>query len=227
MRKPVRIVLLVLLVLVLLAGGGMVAIWWASRHVPDWYREATESVDSEKQREASDQMLQRVADLASGLKKTGRWNVTFTAEQINGWMAVDLAQNHPNLLPPGLSDPRVVIEQDGITVACRASHGDLSSVVSLKVDVYLAEPNVIAMRIRRARAGRLPWPLATILDGTAEAARQHSLPLTWRRADGDPVALFTIPPVHDEDGKLVRIEALQLGDGEVYLAGTTEEQPED
>ena len=75
----------------------------------------------------------------------------------------------------------------------------------------------------QARAGRLPWPLAAILDGTAEAARRHSLPLAWRRADGDPVALFTIPPVRDEDGKRVRIEALQLGDGEVYLAGTTEE----
>ena len=37
--------------------------------------------------------------------------------------------------------------------------------LSLTIDAYLHEPNVLALRIRRARAGALPVPLAQVLDG--------------------------------------------------------------
>ena len=44
------------------------------------------------------------------LTKAGHWEIRFTADEINGWLAVDLVKNHPNALPPTLKDPRVSID---------------------------------------------------------------------------------------------------------------------
>jgi len=196
-------------------------LYWASQRVPDFYRHALE-VDPVRQREASDRMLQEAAALASDLKKRGPWRAVISAEEINGWLAVDLVENHPGTLPPRLSDPRVAIEPDHLTLACRFRRGTLSGVASLTIDVYLAEPNVIALRICKARAGVLPVPLKKVLDTVSQAVRGTEYRLQWRQADGDPVALISIPPPHDEHDKLIVIDSLKLGDGEVYLAGSTE-----
>ena len=165
-------------------------------------------------------MERRLADLVSGANTTGKWEVVVTADEINGWLAVGLPEKHPDALPPGFSDPRVVIEPDGLTAGCLAQRGALSGVASLKVDVYVAEPGAVAVRVRNARAGSLPWPLGTVLDAISRSARQLDIPLRWSQTDGDPVALFTIPPI--EEGKRVRIEVLQLGEGKLYVAGVTE-----
>ena len=220
MRKAVRIALVtsgVMLVLVVLVTLG---IYWASQQVPSWYQEATATVEPEGQKQASDQMEQRLADLASGTQSTGEWEVLFTAEQINAWLASGLIRKHPDMLPPGFSDPRVVIEPDGITLGGRVQRGSTASIVSLKVDVSLSGPNVIAMRIRKARAGVLPWPLRDVLDAITLAARQLNVPIRWQQAQGDPVALVTLPAAEDRS---VRIETLRLDEGKLYLAGVTEE----
>jgi hypothetical protein len=112
-----------------------------------------------------------------------------------------------------------------MTLAGRLTRGGTTSVVTVTVEPYLPEPNVLAVRIRRARAGLVPMPLGEILHSFSEAAAQLDLRLRWRRADRDPVALISIPPP-DQDGKRVQIETLKLGDGEIYLAGTTRQREE-
>ena len=74
----------------------------------------------------------------------GRWQALFTAEQINGWMAVDLARNFPNTLPPGVVDPRVDIRPEGVTVACRYLEGAVattedSSLGMRRIEVHCAK----------------------------------------------------------------------------------------
>jgi hypothetical protein len=206
--------------IVLLLAAGLFGLYGATQYVPEFYRRAI-AADPAAQRQSSDQMLQQVTALVSSLKKRGRWEVVFTAEQINGWLAVDMVQNHPEMLPPSLGNPRVAIEPEGMMLACRFRWGFFSSVLSLNVDPYLAEPNGLALRIRKARAGMLPMPLGGILDRLSEAAGHADLRLHWGRSSGDPVALISLPPSRQEDGHVVRIEALQLGKGEIYVAGTT------
>ena len=119
---------------------------------------------------------------------------------------------------------RVTIEPEQIRIACRVDRKDWAGVVSLSVDVYLAEPNVIAARIRDARAGSLPLPLRGILDKIAEEAAQTDFEIRWRQAEGDPVIEVVVAPPRDKDDKRVRIESLQLGKGKVYVSGSTEQQ---
>jgi hypothetical protein len=221
-RKPLRLVLWIGGALLLLVAAALFVGYRAAGRVPEWYQRAADTVEPARQRKASDEMERRVTDLASGVESTGKWKVLFTAEQVNGWLAVALKEKHSDLLPPDLTDPRVAIEPDGITIGGRFRRASIDSVVSLKVDVFLAEPNVIAARIRNARAGALPWPLGRVLDVISKAARENEVPLHWSQTDGDPVALITIPPVNKK--KRVRIEALQLGNGELFVSGVTEKK---
>jgi hypothetical protein len=207
--------------LVLLVAGGLFGLYEAMQYVPEFYRQAVAG-DPGSQEKASDEMLQQATALLSDVKKKGRWEAVFTAEQINGWLAVDLARNHPNLLPPSLDHPRVAMLPDQVMLACRFQWGSVSSVLSLTVEPYLAEPNVLALRIRKVRAGLLPLPLGGVLDRISEAAQHADLRLTWRRAAGDPVAIVSFGEAGHIDGKAPRLEEMQLSNGEIYVAGTTE-----
>jgi hypothetical protein len=218
-RKNRAIWLLVAGIGLALVVGLVVWVRWATRQVPAWYQQAVAPGDPAAEKKASDEMEQRAADLASGFSTTGRWEVTFTEQQINGWLADGLKRKHPDLLPEGFSDPRVRIQSDGVTGACRVEHGVVSGVVSLTVEIYLAEPNVVAARIRRARLGRLPWPLTKIMGAIEQSARDAEVPLGWRESEGDPVSVIRIPD--GEGNRRVRIESLLLEDGRLYIAGVT------
>jgi hypothetical protein len=196
----------------------LLTLYLAARHEPAFYREALH-VDRAVLEKGSDRMLQQTTALVSAVKKRGHWEALFTAEQINGWLAVDLVRNHPGTLPPELHDPRVAIDGKQVTVACSFDQGGLHSVLSLSIEPSLPEPNLLALRILSARAGLLPVPLGQVLDRVSEAARGAGLHLQWRRAGGDPVAMLSLPPADDRP---VRVETLRLGEGEVYVEGTTE-----
>jgi hypothetical protein len=218
--KLLRIGGLLVGALLLLLG---LAAWWlysAAREAPEFYAEAIASPPV-GQEEASDELLHQATKLTSRARREGRWEATFTAEQINGWLAVDFMKNHAQSLPPGVSDPRVQIRPDGATVAVRWDNGGFETVLSLDADLYIAEPNVLALRIRQARAGSLPVPLDGVLDGLAEAAGNLDVGVEWLQADGDPVAMITIPPPKAERDMRIWIESVELRDEAVYLAGRT------
>lgn len=201
---------------------GLFALYWATQYVPDFYRRAL-AVDPKEQEKASDEMLQNTAALVSDVKTKDRWQARFTAEQINGWLAVDLRRNYKQSLPESVRDPRVSIAEDEMTLACTYESGGFESVLSLVVDPYLplSTPDVIALRIRRARAGLVGLPLQKVCDGISQAARSTKFGLTWSAPDGDPVALISLPETQG-GRRRVRIETLQLRDGEIYVAGTAE-----
>jgi len=203
----------------LLAALGVVVLYRAARHVPEFYQEAVK-VDGAVRRRASDRMLQRATGLASDLKRGGRWQAVFTAEEINGWLAVDLVENHADSLPPGVQDPRAAIEPDRLMLACRYQSGIVASVLSMSVEPYLIRPSVLAIRIRKVRAGRLPVPMQQVLDGIDEAVRRSDLKIEWRQADSDPVAVVSLPPQR-EAGEEFTLDVLRLTKGKITLGGTS------
>jgi len=136
---------------------------------------------------------------------------TFTADEINGWLAEILPEKFSETLPESLSDPRVAIRPGEMMAFVRFREGGFSSVITLTVEPYVPEPNVLALRFHSIRAGAVPWRLREIVDGTTEAARQHEVDLEWRMADGeDPVARI----------RIAGLRACKLGEGKLYLSGT-------
>jgi len=220
-RKKLYIAGAVFCGILLAVAAGLLLLYKGAQQVPEEYRQVVD-IEHDALQQGSDEMLRQAAALASDVKQQGQWQVLFTAQQINGWLAVDLPENHPRTLPDTMSDPRVVIKPDCIVLFCRFRRKNLESVLSLTVEPYMAEANVLALRIRRVRAGLVPMPLENVLAAVSKAARKAELPLQWRRADGDPVALVTIPQPRDEQNKVVEIKSLRLGEGEIYLSGRTE-----
>jgi uncharacterized protein YpmS len=195
------------------------AVFFSLRYEPQFYVEAL-AVDHESQKKASDEMLRRAAELVNDTKKRGKWQIAFTAQQINGWLAVDLVNNHPNMLPSYLSDPRVAINPDGVVLACRYKQGVVSSVLALTVEPYLPEQNAPALRIVSARAGLLPMPLGRVLDAISQAAMLSDWRIEWRQSGGDPVAMFR-PPQPATGGPAVKIETVRVDKGEIFISGST------
>ncbi len=221
MRRRFRIALWVgggLLAGILLA---VLALYLAARHVPAAYRRAL-AADPEAEAQASDAMIRQTTELANAVRRSGPWSARFTAEQINGWFAVDMNENHPDLLPPEMSDPRVAIAPEEMRLFCRFRRGGVESVLSLGIDVYLAEADVIALRVRRARAGALPLPLDEVLQQITQQARRKRLRIQWKMAEGDPVALIRLDLRDKESGHQVHVQALELREGEVFVSGESQ-----
>ncbi len=186
--------------------------------VPAEYHAVVET-EPKAMRQASDELLQQAAALASDIRQQRDWEAWFTERQINGWLAVDLAENHAGAMPDDLRDPRVAIDAQGVSLFCRVRRGATEIVFTLTVEPYLDEPNVLGLRFRKARAGLLPFPMGTIVEYFGNAARDLELQVTWRQADGDPVALITIPAMLDDEGRTLRVERMEVREGELYVAG--------
>jgi hypothetical protein len=216
--RKIRLLLILSGSLAAIVAVALLALYGAACYEPAFYREAME-IDDDTLEKGSDRMLQQTTALAGAVKKKGEWDALFTAEHINGWLAVDMVNNHPNLLPPTLHDPRVVIHPKGITIACRFEQDNISTVLSLTVEPYMPEPNVIALRFIQARAGLLPIPLGDVLDRFTQAVRDLQWHVAWRHAGNDPVAMLSFPP--NDDDRPMQIETLRLGEGEIYVAGST------
>lgn len=216
--RKTRLVLLIGGLFAVLVVVAMLTAYLAVRHEPEFYRRTME-IDHTVLEKGSARMLQRAAKLTSDLRQQKGWKAIFTADEINGWLAVDMMKNHRGTLPPEMHDPRVVIDSGQITIACRFDQNGVDSVLSLTVEPYVPEPNVLAIRIVKARAGLLPIPLGEVLEQIKKAANDMRLDLRWRHSGGDPVAMLSLPP--DDEDRPVQIDTLQLGDGEIYVAGTT------
>ncbi len=218
MAKKIRVALLVVGGLSCVAALAVLVAWQSVKQVPTFYRNSIE-LDDEQRVAASDECMQQAAMLAGDLQRSGRWQTVFTADQINGWLAIDLPKNFPDALPPEIENPRVDIQADEATLACTIHQNGQSTVVSISFDAYLVKPNVVGLRLQGVRAGLLPVPLSTVLEQISEAAQNCDIMLEWRQSHGDPVIMLTLPG-DDENSAPLQLETIELRDGEIYVAGS-------
>ena len=100
-------------------------------------------------------MIRRSATLSNDVRRGGRWQATFTVQQINGWLAVDFARIVQCDSAP-IAQPRIAIHQGEIILGILYDRPPIQTVLSLTADAYMQSPNVLALRIRRTRAGAVP-----------------------------------------------------------------------
>lgn len=223
MSRRLRLTFLIAIGLLLLLAAVLLGVYLALQYEPAFYHKALE-IDSAVQEKASDEMLQRLTGLVSDVGKPGKWQALFSAEQINGWLAVDMVNNHPHTLPPFFRDPRVAINSEQIVLACRYQRGILSTVLTLTVMPYMPEENMLALRIISVQAGLVPLPLGKVLDGITEAAKRSEWQIQWRQTSGDPVAGLSIPPPKNARDLVVKIETIQLQQDKIFVSGVSQKQ---
>jgi hypothetical protein len=111
----------------------------------------------------------------------------------------------------------VAIARDVLTLGFRTSSGGVETVISVDAAVSLTEEGAVAIRLIAVRAGALPLPVLQLADELADASKKLKLPVRWTRHDGKPVALVEI-----RASEPVYVDAVQLDEGQLYVAGHTE-----
>jgi hypothetical protein len=212
------------LTVAILVAASVMGLYRASQSVPDFYATALK-LEFDAAGQAGDELERQVVEMANDLPKRERSALVLTDQQVNGWLATDLTEKFPYLLPPQLQEPRVSFQGETTLVACQLNTGKVSTVLSLQLDPYLTQqPNEIAIRVRRVRAGVLPVPLTKLLDQISEAAHRSGLSLRWSQEDGDPVALVALPVERPEIRSGVMLEQRQVGTGALVVSGTADGQ---
>jgi len=231
----VRRLLVIALVLMLVVLG---VVWWlysSVTHVPEEYAEilAAEEAAAEEfgeeptetpQEVKSQEMLQRVTTLRNDVRRGGEWHAAFSDDEINGWLAIDLPENHAKRLPQEVSKPRVLIDGEAITLFVQVNAGGVKSVVSLKVQPTIEQPGVITLRILGLRAGTLPFSISGWKSDFERLARENNATLVWEEDSEETTIHFTLPTDPDKFGQVVRVTEIALREGEVYVGGTAKDK---
>lgn len=202
--------------------------WWAlqrTRVVPDFYERATKQLPADLD-SAIARLEQDMVQLQGDAARLGSWQAVFTDEQINAWLVQQLPREFPNLLPPGVEEPRIIIEDERVLVAARYKNQHIDTVVSFEVKAALTEQaNVLAIRVTNLRAGALPLPLERFLRGISREAAKSQMEVRWDMDQSDPIALVTIPSDHPSYKYTpVIVESVYLTEGILALAGHTGEE---
>jgi hypothetical protein len=217
-RKAVPILVVAVSVLLLLLGFGAFAIYRATHATPEFYERAL-TRDRDIQKQASQEFLQQASALVSDAQQTDRWQIIFSAEQINGWLAVDVPQNLPTVMPVEMREPRVDIQPGEMTLACRWKSARIDAVVSVSCDIFVSGSNEIAIRFRRATLGALRVPIRQVLEPAGRAAKKLNLQLVWRQQGGDPVAVLRLDDAKSEGEGGLELESIELGSGKLLIVG--------
>jgi len=209
--------LVVTALLVAILGGA----YYAARQVQPFYEQAL-SVEPEVLEQGSRELESRATALYSDAKQIGHWQALFTARQINGWLATQLAADKGGDLPANIRDPRIAITRDCLTLGFRTKSGGVETVISVDASVLLTEEGAVGIYFKSVRAGALPLPLMQLADELAAACKKLNLPVRWTQQQGRPIAIVNIESKASAQNREFCIDSIELREGEMYVAGHTE-----
>jgi len=199
--------------------------YWASQRAPAFYREALSAAPAESA-EQGERFERAALALHNNSQQAGRWELSFSADEINGWLTTELPTKFPRLLPAGVSDPRVAIDGKLFHIAVHYNRGGVDTVLSIAGEAYLtAQTNEVAIRLEQARAGLVPIPLGPLIQEINDRAERSDVNLRWTEVKGSPVALLRLPLDFDGEDRRVVLDRLDTTHGHFLIAGRTELWP--
>lgn len=210
----------------LLAALALAAAWVyrEATAVPDFYAEALATPKTTvPPKVAVDRIERDVLSVQNRLERAEPWRLVLKDEDMNAWLATDLRTKMPQAIPSDIQDPRVVIRDGAVHIACK--HQKLGGgVLSLSLAPALTDtPNELAVKVQSFSLGRLPLPQKQYLDEVSRAATRAGLNLRWEERDGSSVAMIALPEQYEElKDRTVKLESIEVGDGEIVIQGKAE-----
>jgi len=204
--------------------------WWFHRalgFVPPSYQQSL-AADPIALAASGDRFERQALEFANSLRHPGAWQLRLADDEINGWLGATLPARFPESLPPNADRPRLLIAEGRLHAAARSRLYGMPTVVSLICEAYLTDqPDELAVRFVRCRAGQLPLPLAVVRDQVASRAARSHIALRWTEEAGYPVAIIRLSPPKATSGiaRRIALARLQIDDGLLILEGRTEEAP--
>lgn len=178
----------------LLVGGSAAVLVFLLRHEPTVFKRgliAPGPLRLQRSGECLTQLNELFEAITAGQER--EWDIRLTDQQINSFFAEGFKKStvRNQVLPDGVSEPRVAFEPGRIRIAFRWGKGLWSTVVSLDLGIWLTEEtNVVAVEIQRIRAGSLPIGAHALLDSLSDMCENNGIQVKWYRYHGNPVALL-------------------------------------
>jgi len=219
-RKHCIAAITTLLSIVGLAAAGLGGVYVALGQEQPFYTAAL-AVDPLRLAAGSRELESRASALYSESRQPGGWKAAFTEEQINGWLAVQLANSFRDALPANLIEPRISIGEDSIALAFRTRRGGVDTVVTARAAIMLTDGGRLAVRLESVHAGALPLPAMQVAEDISRACRELELPVSWTQDNGQPVAIVDVSGSTGTSGKTISLAALELRSGTIYVEGET------
>ncbi|MCY2964943.1 MAG: hypothetical protein NT069_15105 [Planctomycetota bacterium] len=198
--------------------------WWAITWEPPFYHSASQlPPDSDSVRKLSKTMTQRVMQFADEVRNEPTFEADFTEEQVNAWLADELERKHSQLLPKELGRPRVHFSDRQFEIACQYRHDVVTTVASGTVKAWVTDDHLLALEVDTLRDGRIPLPIASILEPLVRQLRSQNRRAEWRQIDGHEVLVVDLLEIDDgsqSDDKVDRVlETVELKPGVIRLKG--------
>lgn len=215
--------------LLLIAGSVVATLMALASHEPSFYTRS--AVPEGPQRtELSKRFLTEFFHLLSSIQNggnpdTNNWRGAFTDAQINSYLQEHFVSSGlaEKMLPDGISEPRILFDQNRIRFAFRYSTGPWSTIISVDFRVWLAqhEPNVVVLELQSLHAGALPVSAQSLLEQISEGLRRQNIQVTWYRHDGFPTAALKFQT--DQPRPTAQLRQLELKTGTLTILGHSNE----
>lgn len=154
------------------------------------------------------------------------WFGEFSDERINSYLDEQFMRCGlgDKILPEGVSEPRVIFDDERLQFAFRYRSRLVNTVVSISARVWLpkADTNVVAVQLHGVRAGALPFTAQWLLERISESARQNGIEVNWYRHEGHPVALLRFQA--DQARPTLQLTAIQIEHGKITIHGRSAEE---
>jgi uncharacterized protein YpmS len=222
MARKYRIAAIVVVVAIAAVVAALGGAYAALQRVRPFYEQAL-TIEPQTLEQGSRELESQATALYNDARQPGQWQAAFTAEQINGWLATKLDEFDDDGQTDGVIDPRVAIEDGTFTFGFRARRGGVETVVSADAAVSVTETGAVAIRLINVRAGALPLPVMQVADELSKACQDLKLPVRWTQDAGQPVALIDVDEDLSADGRTIALDAAELRDNTLHLAGHTED----
>lgn len=190
----------------------------AAKREPGFYRQA--EIEPGPVRTAlSQQALAQYSGIL-GVLDDPSWEVSFSAEQINGFFQEHYYEvGGDDNLPDGFHAPRVKIEDGRLRLGVRYGSGPMSTILSVEARAWKvsSELNTLALEIISLRAGSLPLSTGNLLDWISQAARREKIDISWYRENGHPVAVLRFQA--DLSRPTFQFDRIDLKEGKLTIRG--------
>jgi hypothetical protein len=159
-----RRILVVLLVSLVVVAGGLYSTYQATQQAPEFYTTVVATPVAQSNappiREVAEEQIEKAETAA---KAKSNWRFEFTQDQINEFLAKDLPELSPHVLPPNLKDPRIKIEDGKAMLGCQYDSERFKAVLWLETEAIVSEDGkAIKLIPKNAGAGMLPMPLSRL-----------------------------------------------------------------
>ncbi len=220
MRTPGRKKRLVILGLVAATLGAVpAAVWLSLTHQPTFYRALAAGPGAQREAKAK-HFVASSLQLRNDISNERDWQAVFTDQEVNAWLAEDLAALFADQIPPEVHEPRVAFEADRVTLAFQLDRGPIRSVIWVVAAARVPEDNVLALTLEKIRAGVIPISADRVIGPITDQAREHGLDIEWTRDHGLPVATIRARPGRSRPD--IVLERLNIRQGQIRLSGRSD-----